>query len=172
MGRHGCGEHGGDDQAAKASRHRVDDKRGEDRIGNGESPGLIESIQTDADHQEQSELEEDGNPAADESFAGFLQARSGKQSLNDQLVGAVRRHRKEGTANEAGEQRIRLVESEVDVEDPELVGGVRLSDDRAPASADSLAEQIDGGESAKEIDAGLEDVGPDDSAHSAVIRID
>ena len=71
----------------------------------------------DADEQEQRELPEDDESAADERASGVGQAPGREQPLDDELIGAVGRHGQEAATQQPGEHRMRAVEARVPVED-------------------------------------------------------
>ncbi len=95
-----------------------------------------------------------------------------QQALDDELVGTVRRHGEERAADQPREHGVRSVESRIEVDHVQLVGGGSLIDDGAPAAGHGLAEQHRGRDAADDVHRRLEDLGPDHGAHAALVCVD
>ena len=67
------------------------------------------------------ELKYYDDTTADNSRSRVTQAARRQQALHDQLIGAVRRHRQKRTADQAGEDGVRSIETSVPVNRAQLV---------------------------------------------------
>src|SRR5690606_34162389 len=116
-------------------RELLDDERGEDGVGRVEGAALVECIEAEADDEEERELANDEDSAADERAARVGEGWRCEQALDDQVVHAVRRHREEPTADEARPEPLTAGEAAppaLEVEDAELVEWLGRRDDPFP----------------------------------------
>ena len=104
---HGGGEDGGDEQAGDADGHLLDDEGGEDVVGGAKlRVQAVEDVEACADEEEEGELEEDDDAAGEQGEAGFAEVAGGEHALDHELVGAVRGHGEEGSAEDAGPEGV------------------------------------------------------------------
>ena len=76
----------------------------------------------------------------------------GEQALHHELVGAVRGHGEEGSAEDAGPEGVGLGEVEGEVEEVELACGCGDCVDVVPAAGDVGAEGDDGDDGSADVD--------------------
>ena len=110
---HGGSEDGGDDQATDAVGEEIPDEFWVDavwRVGRGEFCVGVINPEQDADDEEESELEDDDEPAREESEPGISFVFGRKEALHHQLFGAVAGSGEEAAAEEAGPEGIGLGE--------------------------------------------------------------
>ena len=84
----------------------------------------------------------------------------------------MRCHRKERASDQTGEQRVRLVEAEIHIDQLQLPCVMGLAEDRTPAAGHSPSDQKHRRESAEKVDARLQHVCPHHRAHPAMVGID
>ena len=96
----------------------------------------------------------------------------GEQPLHDELVGAVRRHREEGAAEQPSEERLRPVEARVQVDHAQLARRRGVAEDAVPAARRDAPDEHDRRRAAEEVDPRLEQLRPDHGAHPAAVRVE
>ena len=101
------------EQAGDAGGHLVDDEGGEDAVAVGAADlgecrrmHSVEDEEARADEQEEGELEEDDDAAGEQREARFAEVLGGEHALDHELVGAVRGHGEEGSAEDAGPEGV------------------------------------------------------------------
>src|SRR5690606_41181390 len=103
-----------------------------------ERAALVEGVKADADDEEERELADDEDTAADERAARVGEGGRGEQALDDEVVHAVRCHGEESAADEAGPEPLCGSEAgpaALEVEDAELVERLGCGGDAGPAAA-------------------------------------
>ena len=99
----------------------------------------VEDEEAYADEEEERELDEDDDAGAEQGEARFAQVAGGEHALDHELVGAVRGHGEEGSAEDAGPEGVGGGEVEGEVEHVELAGGAGDVMDRGPAAGDVVS---------------------------------
>ncbi len=138
-----------------------------DGWGTGLCRLAVEDEEADADQEEEGELEEDDDAGAEQGEAGLAQVAGGEHALDHELVGAVRGHREEGAAEDAGPEGVALRQVQGEVEHVELAQRRGNGDDVGPVAGGSVTDGPQGDECAGDVEGHLDDVGPDDGGHTA-----
>ena len=167
---HRGGENARDDEPREARGELGDHERGVDRVA--PHPAVVRAGEPEAraHEQEQRELQDDEHPRADERTLRVLEAAGREQSLDDQVVGPVRRGREETPAHHAAPERVQRRERRPEVEGDELalVPGPR---ERAGAARE-LGCHDERRDPAQEIHAQLDHVHPHHGPQPADPRVD
>lgn len=138
-------------------------KRRSGGIRRGDS--TIEDPETCADKKEESELHEDDDAGGEQCEARFAEVASGKHALHHELVGAVRGHGEEGSAEDASPEGVGLGEIDREAEEVELAGCRGCCVDVLPASGNVGSEGDDRDEGSGNVEDHLHNIGPDDGGH-------
>ena len=171
---HGGGENGGDEEAGYAVGHLLDDEGGKDVVVGLEVRGMaaVEDEEADADEQEKGELEEDDGSGAEQGQAGLAQVAGGEHALHHELVGAVRGHGQEGSAEKAGPEGVRLGEIEGEVEHVELGLLLAYGHDVWPMAGSLVADRPESDQGSGDVQGHLDDVGPDHGGHASLESVE
>ena len=166
---HGRGEDGGDEQAGYAVGHLLDDEGGKDVVVGLEVRRMraVEDEEADADEQEEGELEEDDGSGAEQREAALAQVAGGEHALHHELVGTVRGHGEERSAEQAGPEGVGLGQVEGKVEHVELAERRGDGVDVGPAAGGLVTDRPEGDQGSGHVEGHLDDVGPDDGGHAS-----
>ena len=93
----------------------------------------VEDEEAGADEKKERELDEDDDAAGEQGEARLAQVARGEHSLNHQLVGAVRGHGEECSAEDSGPEGVGRRQVDGEVEHVELARGGGNGVDRAPS---------------------------------------
>src|ERR1700761_4963947 len=100
----------------------------------------IEDIEACANQKEEGELNEDDDAGAEQGELRLAQVARGQHALHHELIGAVRGHGEEGSAEYACPEGVGRGAVEGEVEHVELACGASDGVDRQPAPGDVRAE--------------------------------
>jgi len=127
----------------------------------------VEGAEEHADPDEEEELQEHDDAAADHRPGGVAEAPRGEVALHHHVVGAVRAEGEEGAADETRPQRPGIGEIEAGVDDAELVVGRRPFPGRRPAAGNPVEEHPHRGQPADDVHHELHAVVPGHGAEAA-----
>ncbi len=144
----------------------------EDHVRALERAAGVEDPESETDHEEERELKEHGEAAANDGFLGIAQIARGEEALDDELVRAVRGHGEEGAADHARPDGMRPIETGIRIYQPQLPGGRRAGEDLAPPSLNGLPDQDARHDAAEKVDPRLEKLGPHHRLHAALVGVE
>ena len=102
---------------------------------------MVEDVEPDPEHHEESELQENDEAADPQGARGIPLAARAEVSLHDDLIHTVGAEGQKRAADDSGPEHVRVGEGEAEVEDPELV----VFDGRGPELGPAPGQLSPGG---------------------------